>query len=194
MFLSYLRLTIRTFLKNQASFIINLLGMSIALGCSITAYVNYEYSAGFDKQQKNAANVYRISFWQQTEKKLVPYGICPMPVGNLIRENLPVGDQVIQYIRKGAQFKIKDEMFSKDFVYADPSFTEIFSMELLSGTLVLKDKAMCLSVTNWPALTLEERMCSEVPLPRLFQGNPGSLQSPGCSKPSQLTLVSDLIC
>src|SRR5436190_10888568 len=130
MILNYLLLTIRTYFKNKTAFAINLLGMAIALGCCITACVNYEYSAGFDKQQRDASNLHRIGFWQQTEKGKIPYGVAPLPIGNLVRENLSTGDQVIQYIAKGAQFRIGDEMFAKDFVYVDPAFTSIFTMEL----------------------------------------------------------------
>src|SRR5690349_18741186 len=117
MVLNYLRLTIRTFLKNKVAFFINLLVMSIALGCCITAYVNYEYNTDFDKQQKNAANIYRIGFWQTTEKKQVPYGVCPIPVGNLISGNLKDEENVIQYISRRGQFRIGDEIFEKEFVY-----------------------------------------------------------------------------
>ena len=140
MLLNYLRLTIRTFFKNKVAFIINLLGMSIALGCCITAYVNYQFNTAFDTQQINASDIYRIGFWQATERKQVPYGVCPMPVGNLIRENLQKDEQVIQYISKGGQFRIGTEMFEEEFVYADPSFTGIFSIELLSGSLSLAGK------------------------------------------------------
>ena len=140
MLLNYLRLTIRTFFKNKVAFIINLLGMSIALGCCITAYVNYEYNTDFDKQQKNAANIYRIGFWQATEKKQVPYGVCPMPVGNLISGNLKDDETVLQYISKRGQFRIGDEIFEKEFVYTQSAFTKIFSIELLSGSLSLEDK------------------------------------------------------
>src|SRR5688572_22940375 len=144
MLLNYLRLTLRTFFKNKIAFIINLIGMSIALGCCITAYVNYEYNVAFDKQQKNAENIYRIGFWQATEKKQVPYGVCPVPAGNLIRESLREGDQLIQYISKRGQFRIGDEMFEREFVYTDQAFTNIFSMELLSGTFSLQDKSKVL--------------------------------------------------
>ena len=144
MLLNYLRLTLRTFFKNKVAFIINLIGMSIALGCCITAYVNYEYNVTFDKQQKNAENIYRIGFWQATEKKQVPYGVCPIPVGNLIRESLRDGDQLIQYFSKRGQFRIGDEMFEREFVYTDQAFTTIFSVELLSGTFSLQDKSKVL--------------------------------------------------
>ena len=144
MLLNYLRLTIRTFLKNKVAFFINLLGMSIALGCCITAYVNYEYNNEFDTQQKNAANIYRIGFWQATEKKQVPYGVCPMPVANLLIENLKDGEAVIKYVSKRGQFRIGDEIFEKEFVYTQSTFTKVFSIELLAGSLSLDDKTKVL--------------------------------------------------
>lgn len=138
---NYFLLAIRTFTRNKISFTINLVGMSIALGCCITAYINYQHSAGYDKQQKNAAQLYRIGFWQEGEKGDTPYGVCPMPMGNLVRESLRADGQVIQYISKNAQFRIGDEMFQKQFVYADPAFTKIFSIKLLSGSLSVENKS-----------------------------------------------------
>lgn len=144
MLLTYFRLTLRTFVKNKAAFSINLLGMSIALGCCITAYVNYEYNTAFDTQQKNSGNIYRIGFWQSAEQKKIPYGVCPMPVGNLIRENLREDEKLIQYIGKQGQFRIGDEMFARECVYTEQAFTEVFSIELVSGTVSLKDKSTIL--------------------------------------------------
>lgn len=141
---SYFRLAIRTFLKNKIPFLINLIGMSIALGCCITAYVNYQYAAAFDSQQMNAANLYRIGFWDKSKDNQYPYGVTPMPVGNLVRESLGEGEAVIQYISKSAQFRIGDEMFQSRFMYVDPIFTKVFSIDLLSGTLDLKDKSQIL--------------------------------------------------
>jgi putative ABC transport system permease protein len=144
MLLHHLRLAFRTFFKNKAAFIINLIGMSIALGCSITAWVNYEYNAEFDQQQANINNLYRIAFWQETERGDAPYGVSPMPLGNLIRTTLHEGDQVIQYISKDGQFRIGDELFQKEFIYTDPAFTSLFTIDLLSGSLSLEDKGKLL--------------------------------------------------
>lgn len=141
---NYLRLTFRTFFKNVGPFLINLAGMGIALGCCITAFVNWEYNSTFDRLQPNAENLYRVSFWENTERGQVPYGVCPIPVGNLLRGSLHEGDEVIQYISKDAQFRIGDELFRKEFIYADPSFTKIFLMDRLYGTLDLSDKTQVL--------------------------------------------------
>ncbi|HRI80267.1 MAG TPA: ABC transporter permease, partial [Cyclobacteriaceae bacterium] len=172
MFLNYLRITLRTFFKNRTAFIINLFGMGIALGCCITAYVNYEYSSGFDSQQNNAADLYRVGFWQQTEKGKTPYGVCPMPVGNLLRENLREGDAVIQYIRKGAQFRIGSEMFTRDFVYADPGFTDLFFIELLSGSLKLDDKSKVLISDDLAFAYFGRKDVVGSPLTQIISGQP----------------------
>jgi putative ABC transport system permease protein len=144
MLLNYLRLTFRNFYKHSTAFLINLIGLGIALGCCITAYVNYEYNANFDRLQSKAENIYRVSFWENTERGKVPYGVCPMPVGNLLQSGLREGDEVIRYISKGAQFRIGDEMFSKEFIYADPNFSKIFYIDRLYGTLDLTDKSQVL--------------------------------------------------
>jgi putative ABC transport system permease protein len=140
MLLNYVLLTFRTLLKNKITFFINLIGMSIALGCCIAAYVNYEFNAGFDKTQENATDLYRVSFVHEGEGKQTLYGVTPMPLPNLVRENFNEVDDVIHYISKDGRFRIGDELFQKEFVYADPNFTKLFTLELLSGSLDLSEK------------------------------------------------------
>lgn len=141
MLLNYLRLTFRTLLKNKTTFFINWIGMSIALGCCITAYVNYEFNEGYDKQQVNAPTIYRVAFHHEEEGKVTPYGVAPMPVGGLIRENYSEVSQVVRYISKSAQFRIGDEMFQSEFIYADPNYTRVFTIQPLHGSLDITDKS-----------------------------------------------------
>lgn len=144
MLLNYIRLALRTLIRNKIAFAINLIGMSIALGCCIAAYVNYEFNAEFDKSQLNAKDIYRISFIHESEGKQTPYGVSPMPLGNLVRENFKEVDNVVRYISKDGVFRIGDEVFRKEFVYTDPYFTKLFTINLLSGTLDLTDKSKVL--------------------------------------------------
>ena len=131
---TYILLTIRNFLRNKTAFIINVLGMGIALGICITSYVNYEFNAGFDKQQTGIENIYRISFVNESEGKETLYGVTPMPMPELIRVNFPEVNNVIRYISKNAMFRIGDEMFQKEFIYADPDFTKTFTIPIIHGT------------------------------------------------------------
>lgn len=141
---NYLRLTARNFLRNRGPFLINLVGMSIALATCITAYVNYEFSEGFDKQQVNAPEIYRVGFWNESEDKLIPYGVCPLPLGALLRTNPGEAQQAIRYISKRAQFRIGDELFEKEFVYTDPDFVNLFTIDKLYGSLNVNDKSTVL--------------------------------------------------
>ncbi len=137
-------ITYRTFLKNRIPLSINLFGMSIALGCCIAAYVNYQFNVEFDKGHVNANKIYRVAFMNESEGKLIQYGVSPMPVGELIRENFKEVNEVVRYISKDGQFRIGDEVFRKQFVYADPNFTSLFTLQVLQGTLKLTDKSQIL--------------------------------------------------
>lgn len=195
MLASYYRLAIRTFLKNKIPFLINLIGMSIALGCCITAYVNYQYAAAFDSQQQHAAHIYRIGFWENSEERSTPYGVTPMPVGNLVRENLSDGEAVIQYISKSAQFRIGDEMFQSRFMYVDPIFTKIFTIDLLYGTLDLKDKSQILISDKLAQIYYHSTDVVGKPLTQIISGEPRDYVVSGVYKafPFNSSFTSDLI-
>jgi ABC-type antimicrobial peptide transport system permease subunit len=163
-------------------FLINLVGMSIALGCCITAYVNWEYNSNFDRLQTNAKNLYRVSFWQNTERGQVPYGVSPIPVGNLLRSGLHEGDDVIQYISKDAQFRVGDEMFKKEFIYADPSFTKIFFLDRLYGTMDLTDKMHVLISDKLAVTYFGTSDAVGKPLTQIISGEPREFTIAGVYK------------
>jgi putative ABC transport system permease protein len=169
---SYFLLAFRTFFRHPASFIINLAGMSIALGCAITAYVNYQYNKEFDKGQENASSIYRIAFWNKTDRGLVPYGVCPIPVANLVRESLRDGDMAIQYMSKDGQFRIGDELFQTRIVYTEPSFTQVFTMKLLYGSLSLKDPSTMLISDKLAKTYFNSADVVGKPLTQLINGEP----------------------
>jgi putative ABC transport system permease protein len=182
MFRNYFRIALRTFARNKSVFLINLVGMSIALGCGITAWVNYRYNSQFDQQEKNAANIYRLGFWQTTEKGMVPYGITPIPVAELIRGNMRDGEEVIQYMSKDAQFRIGDEMFQKQLVYAEPSFTRLFTFERLSGSLSLQDKTTILISDELAVTYFGTKDAVGKPLTQVIDGTPRELVVGGVYK------------
>ncbi|HZY79483.1 MAG TPA: ABC transporter permease [Cyclobacteriaceae bacterium] len=182
MFGNYFVIAMRTFARNKSPFLINLIGMSIALGCAITAYVNYQYNADFDQQEKNASNIYRIGFYHSSEKGMVPYGVTPIPVAELVRGSLREGEEVIQYMAKDGQFRIGDEMFQKQMVYAEPSFTKVFTFERLSGSLSLEDKTTILISDELAVAYFGTRDATGKPLTQIIDGKPRELVVGGVFK------------
>jgi ABC-type antimicrobial peptide transport system permease subunit len=172
MFNSYFRIALRTFAKNKSSFLINLVGMSIALGCAITAYVNYQYNSNFDHQEKNASKIFRIGFYQSMEKGMVPYGVAPITIAEIVRPTLGQGEDVIQYMSKDGQFRIGDEMFQKQVVYAEPAFTRVFTFDRLSGSLSLQDKSTILISDQLAITYFGTADAVGKPLTQVIDGNP----------------------
>jgi putative ABC transport system permease protein len=169
---NYFLFALRTFQRNKVSFVINLVGMSIALGCAIAAYVNFEFNSGFDKIQPNAADVHRISFLNVTEERTTPYGVCPMPAANLIKESLKPGDQLIRYISKAGQFRIKDELFEKEFVYADINYPEVFTIDMLYGERSLTNKSHVLISDRLAQTYFGKTDVVGEPLTQIISGQP----------------------
>ncbi len=195
MFNSYFRIALRTFARNKSSFLINLVGMSIALGCSITAYVNYQYNVEFDRQEKNAANIYRIGFLETTQKGMVPYGVAPIPVGELVRGSLREGEEVIQFISKDGQFRIGDDMFQRQLAYAEPAFTRLFTFERLSGSLSLEDKTTILVSDQLAVTWFGTRDAVGKTVTQIINGEPSELIVGGVYKrfPMNSSFRFDLI-
>jgi putative ABC transport system permease protein len=169
---TYLLLTLRTFQKNKSAFIINLLGMSIALGCCIAAYVNYEFNAGFDELQQGAKDIYRVSFIHESENRETPYGVTPMPMPELIRSNNAEVEQVIRYISKSSMFRIGDEMFQTEFVYTDPNFMTVFRMDMLYGEANLNDPSRILISDKLAKTYFDSENVIGKPLTQIISGEP----------------------
>ena len=93
-------------------------------------------------------------------------------MANLIRETLLDGDQVIQYISKGSQFRVDDELFEEEFVYVDPSFTRIFTLQLLHGSLDLTDKGRVVISDELAMKYFGKSDATGMPLTQLIEGEP----------------------
>lgn len=130
---NYLKITIRSLLKNKLFTFINVLGLGIALSCCIVAYLNWDYNAKFDTYHENADKIYRINFVRITNGSPIKNGSCPQPLGHTIKESVSQIDQVVRHMSIDGDFKVKDELFSTQVAAVDPEFFEVFTFEFLHG-------------------------------------------------------------
>lgn len=130
---NYFKITLRSLWKSKIFVFINVFGMGIAMACCIVAYLNYDYNASYDVQHVNADNVYRVNFIRDFQGEKTKNGIAPMPVGNLIRDNLSGVGKVVRYIPDGGNVRIKDDLFRTSISYADKGFLDLFTFPLKEG-------------------------------------------------------------
>jgi ABC-type antimicrobial peptide transport system permease subunit len=62
-------------------------------------------------------------------------------MGALLRQTPGEAQVAVRYVSKRAQFRIGDELFDEEFIYADPEFTRLFTVTKLYGSLDLTDKS-----------------------------------------------------
>ncbi len=139
---NYLLITFRSMKKNKLFITINILGMAISIGCCIVAYFNWEFDDQFDHQHTNATNIYRVSSIREFENVNTLYGYAPLPLGAIIKQNIPDVNKVVRMSWYGSDFKVDDNLFRSGVAYVDTDFFDVFSFELLSGQASgLKEKS-----------------------------------------------------
>src|SRR5690606_23860604 len=82
------------------------------------------------------------------------------------------GEHVIQYIARGAQFRIGDELFERELVYSDAAFTSIFTVERLSGSMSLDDRSRVLISDRLATAYFGTTEATGRPLTQLVNGEP----------------------
>jgi ABC-type antimicrobial peptide transport system permease subunit len=120
-------------MKNKLFVVINVLGLGIALSCTVVAFLSWNFNDNYDVQHVNAANIYRINFERITNGEMIKNGMTPQPLGAAIRENITEIDEVIRISPDGGNFRVKDELFRTSVFAVDPAFLDVFTFPLVSG-------------------------------------------------------------
>lgn len=140
---NYLLITWRSMMKNKFFIFINIIGLAVAIACSIVAYFNWEFDAKFNSHHLQSENIYRVSTIRDFEGKTTLYGYVPVPLGNMIKQSIPDVEKVVRLSWSYSNFKIGDNLFPGELAYADADFFDVFSFEMIAGNAAdLKDKSM----------------------------------------------------
>lgn len=139
---NYLLITWRSMMKNRFFIFVNIVGLAVAVACAIVAFFNWEFDAKFDSHHARAESIYRVSSIREFENRSTLYGYAPVPLGSVIRQNIPEVEKVVRLSWSYSNFKVNDNLFPSELAYADPDFFDVFTFKMLSGNPSdLKDKS-----------------------------------------------------
>lgn len=130
---NFLKITLRSLLKNKTYVLINIFGMGIALASCVVAYLNYEYASGFDSDQLNVENVYRVNFVRDFQGRVRKHGYTPLPMGPAIKQNVPELEEMVRFHPRGGNIKIGEDVFRSNLTYVDENFFNVFTIPLKLG-------------------------------------------------------------
>jgi putative ABC transport system permease protein len=144
MFKSYFITGIRTMIRNAVPSAINIIGLSVAIGCAVMIFILvdsfYNLDAMHDKAERIALVVNHMKEGDDTEL----LAASPVPLAEILKENYAV-EQVVRLGRGSASVRAGDKVFNEGIFYAEPEFLNVFSFEMHSGnrqTLSNKNQLM----------------------------------------------------
>ena len=105
---NYLKIALRSFLKNRLGTFINLLGFSVGLTVSIFIFTYVHHEMSYDSFHKNADRIYRINVSMTINGESKIGNITPNILGPKIKDEIPGVD---------SQFRMTSTFKQGNFLY-----------------------------------------------------------------------------
>ncbi len=132
---NYFTIALRTFRKHTTFTLINLLGLSIGMACSILislwVYDELQFNQVFD----NSERIFRVMQNRQTEDgSIVTWGNTPYPLATVLAEEYPAIQQSVQLTdEEELSLSVGEVALKERSVFASPNVFEVFRRPFLSG-------------------------------------------------------------
>jgi putative ABC transport system permease protein len=139
-----LLLIFRNFKRNKSTFIINLVGLSAGLTCTLLIYLWMNDELSKDRFHENGDRIFQVITNQDQSGKLVTVLECPGQLGEVMSQEMPEVEVAVSATRVDPQMTLSvgDKHIAGGGRFADPNYFTVFSYPLLNGERgrVLKEK------------------------------------------------------
>lgn len=132
---NYMLISFRNLLRNRVFVGINVGGLAIAVACSVIAYLVWKRNLIFDRDHHEARHVlYRVNTVRQSAGNVVEYASAPLPLGDMLRQNVRYTGKIIRYSIGMSGLMVGDQVFDDAVGYVDPEFFSLFPLEFIAGS------------------------------------------------------------
>lgn len=135
MFKNYLKITFRNLIKHKIYSLINILGLSIGLTCSmlILIFMNHQFS--YDRFHKKADRIYRLGREIAAAEGELRAPLSSAPVAKVLKQDYPEVVDVVRFKGMGKVIlRYKNQQFTEKHIYfVDPSVFDVFTYPLIEG-------------------------------------------------------------
>ena len=141
---NFFTIAIRNLTRNKTFTIINILGLALGTVCCLYIIMYVTDQFGYDRQHKNAANIYRINTVLSIQGgKPLNLGSCSPPIAPTLKKDFPEVEQFTRIVatnRLGAKQHILQygdkSIFETDAAYADSTFFDVFNYHFVYGNAI----------------------------------------------------------
>ncbi|OEK00494.1 hypothetical protein BFP97_02755 [Roseivirga sp. 4D4] len=143
MFKNYFKIGLRNLWKQRMPSTINMIGLSLAVGCCLVAFKYIEFQLVRDSFHENGDRIYLGTHQAFEENDVHEYGYFSWAIGDLIRENYAGVKNVVQYNTRGVEVNLTNRSFGEYAAFTTKEYFDVFSFDVLYGekeVLAGKDK------------------------------------------------------
>jgi putative ABC transport system permease protein len=134
MFENYLKTALRNLWRSRTFSLINILGLSVGLGCCMLIFLYSKDEISYDRFHEKKDNIYRITATMtRPDGNVMKIGSTGMIPGPAFKRTIP---EIEDFVRvQSASFNIKQgkEVFDQQALYVDSNFFSVFSFPLIAG-------------------------------------------------------------
>lgn len=130
---NYLKLAVRQLLGNKLVSTINIVGLCIAIGCSITVFLFLKNYWTMDNFHVNGERIFMTEcvLTEGGEEKIL--GHSPMPLAAALTAEFPQVERAVRIHMESARVFREDQTFQETVLFADTGFLQMFTFPLKSG-------------------------------------------------------------
>jgi len=141
MFKNYFKMAYRSLLRNKLSSSINMVGLSVAIGCSIVFFLMLDLEYTSDLFHENAKNIFMIGYTLEGDERADRWGDSPQPLGPILAAEFPQVKHAIRINDRTGTVRYGDKVFNEAIRFVDPQFLSVFTFPLrLGDETALSDK------------------------------------------------------
>lgn len=139
---SYFITGFRTILRNAVPSSINIIGLSIAIGCAVTIYLLIDSYYHLDTLHKNGDRLYMVMNEVQGSEEPEKWATSPYLLGPALKENAAIETVVRIELQDGSNVRYNDAVFCERIWFVDRDFFDAFSFPIKTGDgNTLRDKS-----------------------------------------------------
>jgi ABC-type antimicrobial peptide transport system permease subunit len=131
---NYFKIAYRHILRTKLFSIIDIFGLSLAIGCSIVVFLFVDFWASMDSFHKNIDQIFLVENVINRDGQISIWGDSPLPFGPAVENDFP---QIIRTVRiqtRGGVVQYGDKIFNERFMFVDEGFFDMFTFPLLAGS------------------------------------------------------------
>ena len=132
---NYIKIALRSLWGSKAHSIINVLGLSIGIACSILIVLFVKDEWTFDTFHSKADRIYRVWVNEDWGENQVFFNtVTPFPLGPALKESFQEVEHQVRIQKMGTQVKVGEDQFSETLTFGGQNFFDVFDFPLASGS------------------------------------------------------------